>query len=770
MAEARPARVLVVDDNPANARLLQAQLERAGYRVASAASGRAGLEAVAVDPPDLVLLDAMMPGLDGYEVCRRLKAAEATRPIPVLMLTSLQERADKIRALEAGADDFLSRPVDRAELLARVASLVRLKQLYDELVEQRQETAWQARQLALEKSRAEAILYSLSDGVVTTDREERVTLLNPAAEAICGLSLEAALGRPWDEVLDLRDISGRPLRRERGPLREALQSGQPGRLSELALRRPDGQELLVSLAVAPIRQAGGEPIGAVVVLRDVTAERDLGRTKDQLVAVVSHELRTPLASLVGFTELLLTREVEASQRQLYLSTMLREGRRLTALINDFLDLQRLESGAQGLRLEPTDLRPVLEQALAAVGDDPAHPLVASLEEPLPPVLADAERVAQVLANLLDNARKYSPGGGEIRVAARVVGGEVEIEVADQGLGLPAEALPRLFSKFYRVDNTNRRAIKGTGLGLAIVKHLVEAHGGRVWARSDGLGKGSTFGFSLPVAGAPVPRRAGEAPATRVPAVQPGGGVLVVEDDPGYAQWLSGALRDEGYRVEVAVSAEQALEAIGRERPAVVLLDLRLQGQLDGWDLLAVLRGRPETQDLPVVVVSAYDEPSRGQALGVDDYLLKPVAKERLVSVLRRLAVDRERLVLVVEDDLPTRALALRVLESSGARARGVGSGSEALAALEAEPEAYGLLVLDLGLPDMDGFALLDAVRGRLGLSELPVVVFTARELSEPEKRYFAGRAVEIVRKGNGVPLLEAVARALGRSPAATERD
>jgi signal transduction histidine kinase len=227
--------------------------------------------------------------------------------------------------------------------------------------------------------------------------------------------------------------------------------------------------------------------------------RRLDRVKDELVSVVSHELRTPLTSVVGFAELLLTRELPEADRRTYLRIMLREGVRLTALIDDLLDLKRLESGAHPIAPAPIELRALLEQAAAVYGGDAHHPLHLEMPRNLPAVRADGERIQQVLGNLLSNAVKYSPAGGPVRLSASETGGLVEVAVQDWGLGIPPEELPRLFRKFYRVDSPDRHVIGGTGLGLAICRNIVEAHVGRIWAQSAGLGRGATFRFTLPVA-------------------------------------------------------------------------------------------------------------------------------------------------------------------------------------------------------------------------------------------------------------------------------
>ena len=426
-------RVLVIDDNPHNLELVTAQLRETGVKIATAGSGTEGLAAVHTDPPDVILLDIMMPGMDGYEVLRRLKSDESTKGIPVMVLTALQERTDKLRALELGASDFLPKPVDRAELLARVRTL-----------------------------------------------------------------------------LDLRRL--------------------------------------------------------------LNAQDELIRMKDELVAVVSHELRTPLASIVGFTELLLTQDYEDAQRREFLMVMHHEGRRLTALINDFLDLQRMESQRQTVHPRTVSLGDMIRQAVGASGDDALRPIVIDVGRDVPDVEADPDRIVQVLLNLLSNARKYSPDGGEIRVCA--AGGErgVRVTVRDQGLGLPEEALPHLFQKFFRVDNSDRRAIGGTGLGLAICRQIVGEHGGRMGVNSEGPGRGSAFWFTLPW-------------AKHNPTE---GDVLILEDDSGFSRLLDAELAALGLSSVRVSSAESALELLVTASPKAMAVDLLLPG-MSGEELFKEAR-------------------------------------------------------------------------------------------------------------------------------------------------------------------------------------
>ena len=347
---------------------------------------------------------------------------------------------------------------------------------------------------ARERTTLGAVMASMQDGLLVLDEANLVRYVNARVDELMGIPPDALLGQSLESVeqaiaarvVDFPGVSG--------VLHQTLRCTEKQHPVEMSIAGPPRRDVLMQSFV--VADVGGTRRGTGIVLRDVTAERDLVRTKDELVSVVSHELRTPLASVVGFAELLRTRDLAEPQRQRFLTVIEEEGRRLTALINDFLDLQRMESGRQQISAKPEELAPLLQRAVAAAGDDPLCPILIEIEDWLPAVRVDADRLLQVLSNLLSNARKYSPRGGTIHLGARMADGQVTVSVQDEGLGVPPEAHSHLFQKFYRVDNSDRRQIKGTGLGLTISRKIVEAHGGRIWAAST-LGRGTTLHFEIP---------------------------------------------------------------------------------------------------------------------------------------------------------------------------------------------------------------------------------------------------------------------------------
>jgi PAS domain S-box-containing protein len=427
-----------------------------------------------------------------------------------------------------------------------------------------------------------ALVDAIGVGVVLVDRDLVVAHWNKEASRLTGIQAEKALGlsaRQLGEALAAR-VDDYPS--VRSHLQQAFDPGETTNFPMVILEPRREIDVTVSPAVLP---SDGGQVGSVIVLHDITAAKELDRAKDELIGMVSHELRTPLASLVGFTELLLERVVSEAQRKQYLGTMLKEGRRLTDLINDFLDLQGLEGGYKKLDLGPADLRTVIARAIATAGDDPGTPIDVDLPSDLPLVIADTNAILQVLINMLSNARKYSPGGGPINVRVGVIADVVEVSIQDHGLGIPAEALPKLFNKFYRVANQDRRQISGTGLGLAISRRIIEAHGGRVGAESAGLGQGSRFYFTLRI----------------ITAEAKSGDVLLVEDDVGFARLLEAELAVYGLSSVWGPDAETADRLIGQMTPRAVVLDLMLPGA-SGEDFLARLRSS-QGMELPVVVVS-----------------------------------------------------------------------------------------------------------------------------------------------------------------------
>ncbi|MGE0684215.1 MAG: sensor histidine kinase [Candidatus Binatia bacterium] len=330
-------------------------------------------------------------------------------------------------------------------------------------------------------------------GIFLTDSQGRYLYVNPRLREIIGRSEKDQFQDDW-----LQEISSekrQPLLRE---WRQALHRGQEFNREFQILRSQDEQRW-VHIHAKAIHGEDGKCTGYIGAVEDITERKEIEGLKDELVAIVSHELRTPLASLRGFAELMLKRTFPVEKQKQFLEIIHSEAVRLTALINDFLDLQRIESGRQTYHFTPTHLPEVLSESLAVFQQEEArHVFRVEVQDALPVVQIDADRIRQVLANLLSNAIKFSPHGGVITVSVRNHTTQIIISVTDQGVGIPPDAKAKLFGKFFRVDNQETRSIGGTGLGLALVKQIVEAHGGQVGVESQ-LGQGSTFFFTLPLA-------------------------------------------------------------------------------------------------------------------------------------------------------------------------------------------------------------------------------------------------------------------------------
>ncbi len=476
---------------------------------------------------------------------------------------------------------------------------------------------------------------------------------------------------------------------------------------------------------------------AEATLRTVEADR----LKSRFLATMSHELRTPLNSIIGFSDVLLQRlpaGAEEKQRR-FLQNIHSSGEHLLKIINDLLDLSKIEAGRMELHIEPVDVAALVHGVCAvAQGGARARRIAFELETPtdLPPVEADQVKLKQVLFNLISNAVKFSHEGGTVRIgtAVRELADRpaVEIRVVDDGIGIDPRHHRTIFEEFRQVDDGPARASGGTGLGLALVRRLVELHHGTVELDSA-PGLGSTFAVTVPVSFQGEGEGPGAGPATLDLSREGGTRVLVVEDDPTAYEAISGHLVTAGYIPVRARNADEALRFAHLLHPAAITLDIILP-DLDGWEILRRLKDEPATADIPVIMVSVLDNRELAITLGAADYLTKPVDGERLVRRLAELAPRHGRhcRVLLIDDDPLVHELVEARLEPLGYFVVHAVSGRAGLEAAGGSPSP-DLILLDLMMPEMDGFEVAARLKADARTSPIPIVVLTARQMTAAER-------------------------------------
>ncbi|HYN65786.1 MAG TPA: GAF domain-containing protein [Ornithinibacter sp.] len=480
--------------------------------------------------------------------------------------------------------------------------------------------------------------------------------------------------------------------------------------------------------------------------------RELATTsqhKSDFLASMSHELRTPLNAVIGFSEVLLERMFgELNERQAdYVQDILEAGRHLLALLNDVLDLSKVEAGRMELEVTTFPTADAIHGVLALVRERAGqHGVELRFDATDAPthITADELRLKQVLLNVIGNAVKFTPEGGSVSLRAWTEGPEVLITVTDTGIGVAEADRSRIFDSFQQGTRSSSSS-EGTGLGLTLTRRIVELHGGRMWLESE-LGVGSTFGLALPRQVQPGPVAGWSEPA--VDDVRRS--IVVIEDDPNSAELVGVHLAAAGLRPVAVRTGEEGLAAIRALRPSAVVLDIHLPG-MDGWDVLSAMKADPQLAHTPVVVVSVLPERGRGFALGASDYLVKPVSKDSLLGAVWRAVAERadrtsdRRDVVVIDDDPGALELVRATLEPQGWTVTTCTGGAEALSVIRAVNPS--VVLVDLLMPDVDGFEVVDALRADPRTAATPVVVLTAKSLTAQDRQRLQGRIEFVAAKG-----------------------
>ncbi|MET3288413.1 UNVERIFIED_CONTAM: signal transduction histidine kinase/DNA-binding response OmpR family regulator [Brevibacillus sp. OAP136] len=475
--------------------------------------------------------------------------------------------------------------------------------------------------ISVQRNLITSILESTREGILLCNQRGEVAFASQQMRMNFGR--EDMVGK---QLLELCRQLDTKLSRESGTLCEVigtLLSEETDFVNErFMLRKESEAPRHFELYARPVtlEQAGMDK-GFLFVIRDRTEEEKIDELKNEFVSIVSHELRTPLATILGFMEILLNRDVQADKQKKYMQTIFKEANRLSTLINDFLDLQRMESGRQVYHFAPVDLRLVVEEVAEQWNGKQSHAIHLELPDGPAYVYADHDRLTQVLHNLVSNALKYSPAAECIDIRLRRGEGQLLLEIQDYGLGIPADSIDKLFTKFFRVDNSDRRQIGGTGLGLAIVKEILDVHKGKITFR-PGAEKGSIFTIELKEY---IPRSIG-------------GKILILEDDDSLARLMYETIEKLELPIILMKSAEEASMALESEQgqPLLCIVDIQLEGAQSGWDFIAKLNRHPDYHPTPVIVTTVLEPPVGYHETEKAKYVKKPFAVEWLLQVVMHL--------------------------------------------------------------------------------------------------------------------------------------
>ncbi|HEU4623506.1 MAG TPA: response regulator [Steroidobacteraceae bacterium] len=640
--------ILNVDDTAASRYTKSRILRQAGYTVVEADNGTDAVRLARELLPALVVMDVRLPDMSGIDACRKIKADPATRSIPVVQISAtFVTPQDQLLGLEGGAEIYLTEPVEPVELTTAVRVLLRLHSIERGLVQS--EARWRS------------FVDSNIIGVIIL-KNGRFLEVNDTFLRMTGYAREELVG----STLTWRSLTApESLERSEAAAAELRMRGTCAPFEKEYLRK-DGSRVWGMTTATLIHDAEDQWMAFVLDISDrkhAALEREAAfarehaartqaeeatRLKDEFLANLSHELRTPMNAIIGWSHLLRSGRLEESQRQRALESIDRGARSQAKLIEDLLDVSRIVSGKLSLNMQPVDLASVIDAALE-IQRPAAQAKGLKLERGAAPaeftVMGDASRLQQVFLNILANAVKFTPAGGQVHVELTAKGGETEVAISDTGEGISAEFLPYVFDRFRQADGTSTRTHMGLGLGLAIVRHVVELHGGTVRVASPGIGKGATFTVTLPAATGVESTAVRKPLPERMPGAYPAAGglgirVLIVEDDAETRDILAAILERSGFSYRLATRAGEALSMLDEWLPDAIVSDIAMP-DVDGYELMRQLRARPPHLggSIPALALTAYARAAdRELALraGYQAHVAKPVNPVDLVRAITEL--------------------------------------------------------------------------------------------------------------------------------------